>query len=1063
MMRQRLHSNATRSAAERFTRGIFRTVLLCALLLAAGGKGLMAQTSQPKVRGVVLDEKKQPLVGATVLVKGTNRGATTNADGKFSIAAKPNQTLVISMLGFVPQEIPVGKQTQLRVTLKEDTQMIENVVVEIGYGSQRLADLTGTVSRVKMDDIIKAPVASFDQALQGRLAGVQVSSTDGQPGAEMEIVIRGANSLTQSNAPLYVVDGFPIEDFSSAALSASDIASMTVLKDASATAIYGSRGANGVIIIETKQGQVGKPQVTYNGTFGFQQVTKQMELMNPYEFVVYQIERDPSNLDAYLTNPGRTLDYYRTHPGIDWQDRLFRNAFVHMHNISVSGGTKQTRYAISGAAVGQDGVIDNSGYKKYQGRLSLTQQLNKRAQLSLNVNYTEDKSFGQTSSAALSTSNSYATYLMYRTWAYKPVFSKDIAEDELFDDEFDGVASSTMNPIISNKNEDTWKKTATFLANVRLNYEIINDLRLTVRAGYGKKTTRTETFNNSKTYSGYPTVNNTKGVNGLFDERVKTDWMNENTLTYKKEFGKNHRFDATAGFTMQGTHTSRYGFSTQQIPNEFLGMSGMDDGLPYSTTALLSENVLMSWLGRVNYQYKSRYLFTASFRADGSSKFTPANRWGYFPSGAFAWRMGKEKFMRRLKFVDDAKLRISYGVTGNNRVGDFITYPSLTMSDYYSFNNGTPQDAIVQNNMGNSDLTWESTEQIDIGYDLRLFKDRINFTVDLYRKTTRDLLLNANLPYSSGYRTVYKNVGKVRNDGVEFTLSTVNVRTKNFMWTSDFNISFNRGRVLELAEGEENLLSQISFTGDFNATPLYIAQLGGPMASFYGMVWDGVYTYEDFDRDAAGKYTLKKGVPTNGDDRSAIQPGDIKYVDQNGDGVVNDLDRVVIGRCTPVHTGGFNNNFTWKGFNLNVFFQWSYGNDVMNANRIIFEGNYANKNINQFRSYVDHWSPENPTSKNFRPGGQGPRGVYSSRTIEDGSFLRLKTLQLSYTLPKKIVRKIRLNDIQVFVSGQNLWTWTNYSGLDPEVSTRNSALTPGFDYSAYARNKIFTAGLKVVF
>ncbi|MBO5686154.1 MAG: TonB-dependent receptor, partial [Alistipes sp.] len=365
--------------------------------------------------------------------------------------------------------------------------------------------------------------------------------------------------------------------------------------------------------------------------------------------------------------------------------------------------------------------------------------------------------------------------------------------------------------------------------------------------------------------------------------------------------------------------------------------------------------------------------------------------------------------------------------------------------------------------LGNHDLKWETTEQIDLGTDLRLFKNRVSLTVDWYQKTTRDLLLNANVPFSSGYAKVYKNVGEIRNRGMEFSLSTVNVRSKNFEWTSDFNISFNRSKVMALAEDEDVLLSTITFTGDFNATYLYMAKVGHPMAQFYGMAWDGCYGYEDFDQQADGSYLLKANVPTNGDDRTAIQPGDIKYVDQNGDGVVNDLDMVVIGRCEPIHEGGFNNTFTYKGLSLGIFFQWRYGYDVMNANRIMFEGNYAGRNINQFASYADRWSPQNQDSKNYRAGGGGPNGVYSSRTIEDASFLRLKTLSLTYSLPRKIVRKLGMRSVQFSLSAQNLFTWTDYSGLDPEVSVRNSALTPGFDYSAYARNKIYTAGLKLIF
>lgn len=1021
------------------------------LLLLAGGSPtpLSAQTPR-KVEGKVTNPGKQPIAGAVVLVKGTTRGTTTLGDGSYSIQASARDVLVFSLLGYAEQEVAVNNRTRIDVTLEESASAIDEVVIEIGYGGQARKDITGTLSSVKMEDLVKAPVMNFDQALQGRLAGVSVSSSDGQPGAEMDIVIRGANSLTQSNAPLYVIDGFPIEDFSNAAINSADIASITVLKDASATAIYGARGANGVIIIETKKGVEGKPVITYSGTYGFQTVTKKMDMMDAYDFVMYQIERQPSSVDTYLNNLDRTLeDYKRMGQGIDWQDKLFRNAAIHMHNLSMAD---------------QKGVILNSGYEKYQGRISLTQQLNKNAKVTVNASYMGDKTYGQTSSSALTTSNAYASYLMYRTWAYRPVITNVNSEEELFDDYFDGNNSSTMNPILSSKNEDKVTRKQTFISNAKLDYNLHKNLRLSISGGYSRFLTEATEFNNSKTYKGYQTLTNSKGVNGSVLNTNRTDWMNENMLTYKKDWKNGrHKLNAVAGFTMQGSSQRRFGYSSMQIPNESLGISGIDDGLPDSMTALLTENYLMSWLGRINYSFRSRYMFTVSFRADGSSKFSPDNRWGYFPSGAFAWRLGEEKFMRRLRFIDDAKLRISYGVTGNNRIGDYSVHPSLTLSDYYSFNNGQPADAIVTSSLGNQDLIWESTEQADAGLDLRLFKNRISLTVDWYQKKTRDLLLNANLPYSSGYRSVYKNIGKVRNRGLEISLSTVNVKTRRFEWSSDFNISFNRSRVLALSEGEENYLSKISFTGDFNSTYLYLAKVGQPVAQFYGIEWAGVYGYEDFDQDAAGNYTLKKGVATNGNDRSSIQPGDIKYVDQNGDGVVNDQDMVVIGRCEPIHMGGFNNNFTYKNLSLNVFFQWRYGSDVMNANRIIFEGNYANKSINQYKSYVDRWSPTNTDSKNFRVGGRGPAGVYSSRTIEDGSFLRLKTLQLSYTLPKKFTRKIHLNQVQVFIAGQNLWTWTSYSGLDPEVSTRNSALTPNFDYSAYARNRIYTAGIKVTF
>lgn len=1019
------------------------------------------------VSGRVTDSNREPMSGVVVFVKGTSNGTLTAADGTYFIRVRRGQILEYSMLGYAAEEHAVDGRTTINVILKEDAQMLQEAIVEVGYGEQRLIDVTGTVSRVNMEDMIKAPVITFDQALQGRVAGVSITSADGQPGQEMSIVIRGANSLTQSNSPLYVVDGFPMENFPTSAISSNDIASITVLKDASSTAIYGSRAANGVIIIETKKGRLGSPTVTYNGTYGFQQVTKTMELMNAYEFVSYQLERSNTSAtyDYYLTDRGMTLDDYKKVKAIDWQDKVFRTAPMHMKNLSVIGGNNETRYSVSGSLVNQKGVIVNSGYHKYSGRMSLEQQLRPKLTLSANASYSEDKTHGQTSSAQLSDNSGYTTYLMYRTWAYKPILMDSQSLEDLFDDDIEtmGIGNTVMNPLVSNMNEQIYDKKIIFHGNGNIKWDITDDLTLRVRGGYSKHIRRQEAFNNSKTYQGYPSVNNSKDVNAAFKEIIYTSWLEENTLTWKKNYAGRHKFELLGGFTLQGTDSSIYGFTTIKIPNEYLGLSGMDDGLPETTLATLSGNRLMSGLARVNYSFKDRYLLTASAREDGSSKFTKGNRWGFFPSGAVAWRFSNEEWMQGLGWLDEGKLRLSYGVTGNNRVGDFSAYGSMELGDHYAIDN-VIAPCFVPSNLGNSDLTWESTAQADLGLDLYLLDGRLIFTADVYRKTTSNLLLEANIPYSSGYSTVYKNVGKVRNDGLELTLSTVNVRTRNFIWTSDFNIAFNRDKVLELAEGEEALLSKVSFTGgDYKDTYLYITQVGKPMSSFYGLVWDGVYGYEDFNVTSAGGYILKEDVPANGNARSTVRPGDIKYVDQNKDGDVTDADMVVIGRTRPIHTGGLNNNFTWKSVSLNVFFQWSYGNQLMNANRIIFEGNIFNRNINQFKTYVDRWSEDNPGSKNHRVGGGGPSGRYSTRTLEDGSFLRLKTAQLSYAFPKKLIGKIGLSELQLFISGQNLFTLTSYTGMDPEVSTRHSALTPGFDYSSYARNRIYTGGVNITF
>ncbi len=1043
------------------------TCIILSVMFLADFSAYAQDADRVTVKGTVTDSSGEPLAGTMVIVKGATNGSMADADGKYSIEVNSSDVLIYSMMGFVDHEVTVGKNTEIDVILKTDAVALEEaMVVEIGYGGQARKDLTGTVSIVKMDDVIKAPVMNFDQALQGRMAGVSVSSADGQPGSDMEIVIRGANSLTQSNAPLYVVDGFPMEDFSSAPINSNDIESLTVLKDASATAIYGARGANGVIIIETKKGFEGRPVITYNGTFGFQMATKKMEMMDAYEFVEYQIERKPSNIDTYLTNPGLTLeDYKKFGKGTDWQDEMFRVAPIHMHNLSMTGGTKATKYSVSLSAADQQGVLLNSGYQKYQGRISLTQQLNKKAKVTVNASFTQDKTYGQTSASALTSNNAYASYLMYRIWGYRPVTPEGMIEDdELFDEEDGGSGTSAMNPLLSTQNEDKVQRRVTFITNAKLQWDIIKGLRLSVSGGYSRFLNLNTEFNNSMTYKGYPHSNNALGVNGLNTNWHRSSWVNENTLTWDKGWNKDkHKLSTVIGFTLEGFRSEKYGYTSKFIPIESLGVSGMDNGLSDKLVAELSRNTLMSGLARINYNYRSRYLVTASFRADGSSKFAPGKRWGFFPSGAFAWRISKEDFMKRVRFVNDLKLRATWGLTGNNRVGDFSRWPSMDMTDYYAFDTGSPGEAMTPVGMGNRQLTWETTEQIDLGLDLRVLKNRVSLTVDWYQKVTRDLLLNANIPTSTGFASVYKNIGKVRNRGLEVSLSTINIRTRDFEWTSDFNISFNRSKVLELAEGEMNYLSKVNFTGDFKNTYLYIARVGEPMAQFYGMQWDGVYGYDDFNLDNSGKYVLKSNVPTNGNSRENIQPGDIKYVDQNGDGVVNDQDMVVIGRCEPLHVGGFNNNFSYKGFSLSVFLQWRYGSDIMNANRIMFEGNYSNKSINQFKSYVDRWSPTNTDSRNFRVGGRGPNGVYSSMTIEDGSFLRLKTVQLSYTFPEKWMKKIHLETLQLFISGENLCTWTAYSGLDPEVSTHNSALTPGFDYSAYARNRIFTGGVKIVF
>jgi len=1013
------------------------------------------------VVGKITDEKGAPLPGVSVKVKGTSTGATSNEEGNYTITVKEDAVLVFSFIGFTPQEVKVAQRKTINIVMKTQSTGLDEVVV-IGYGAVQKQDLTGSVGQVKIDEMRKAPVSSIDQALAGRVAGVSVSANDGQPGSPAEIVIRGGTSLTQSNTPLYVIDGFPVEDFSLASLNPNDIQSINILKDASATAIYGSRGANGVVVIETKSAKGGKTNISYQTGLGFQQVSKTMEMMDPYEFVKYQLELNPSKAKTfYLDNPGRTLEDYKTVQGYDWQDMLFRNGNTQSHSITISGGNAQTKFYLSGSWYDYNGVILNSGYKRAQSRLKLDHNISKALQIGLNLTFTSDRNFGQLASVEQRGSKSYSTYTLYQTWGFRPVF----LEDNGFDFENDVTDNQTdderVNPIVSVLNEIRQKKENTLNTSGYLKYKINNQFEFLSRVGIIQSKSRNEGFYNSKTGRGYPSTTNTRGVNGSIYNNESNNWMNENTLTYRKTINKKNKFDALVGYSIQGRNIFRDGYEAQQIPNEDLGLNGIDNGTPVAIQAETSKNVLISYLSRFNYNYANKYLLTLSMRADGSSKFSKNNRWGYFPSGAFAWRLGNEEFMKAIPLINDAKLRLSYGQTGNNRIDDYGRFSLLDMSygSYYSFNNGIPSPAVIASRMGN-DLKWETTTETNLGLDLSLWKNKISLVADLYKKTTKDLLLNANITSVSGFSSVLKNIGSIQNKGLELTLSTVNINRNKFKWNSEFNISFNSNKVLELAENQESFLSKVSWTYDYNSTFSYITKVGGPATAFYGVVWDGIYQQADFDEN--GK--LKAALPTNGNDRNLIQPGDIKYKDVNADGIINEMDYVIIGRPIPIHTGGFNNNFVYKGLSLNVFFQWSYGGQILNANRLAFEGNiFQRSNLNQYAEYANRWTPENQSNEYFRTRGGGPSGIYSSRNIEDGSFLRLKTISLDYTFSNKLINRIGMKDFSLSVAAQNLYTWTKYKGMDPEVSVRNSTLTRGFDYSAYPMSKILQFGIKANF
>jgi len=1021
-----------------------------------------------KITGTVTTADNLPLQGVLVKLKGGKALTLTSATGQFSVDISENlntKTLVFSFIGYTTSEVVITNQETLTVKLIPSISDLDEVVV-IGYGTQRKRDLTGAVAKVDISDLQKAPVRSFEEALGGRVAGVSVTSSDGQPGSANNIVIRGNNSITQDNSPLWVVDGVPIENPNNNAINPADIESIEVLKDASATAIYGARAANGVIMVTTKKGVLGKTKFSFASSYAEQDIIKTMKVLSPYEFVRYQSELDPINTNSqYLTN-GNTVDYYKAILGVNWQNAVLKTAPMLNHSLSMSGGTDATKYYVSLSALNQEGVIKFSGYDRYQGRFRLDQTVNAKLKLSLNVNYSALKSYG-TIPSSLENGSSQSSSLMSQVWGYRPVTNNqnyDIdAEDPLFAGD---PNDSRFNPYERIRYEVRNRFSNTIFTNLAVDYKITKDLSFKSTLGVTNDVNRNETFNGSKTPAGSPTTvsGRANGVNGSVIYQTTNSYVNENTFNYNKKFGKKNTIDAVAGFTTQGVSKYNYGVAAAKLPNESLGLAGLDEGIPSTVVSTKTRNALASALGRINYGYDGKYLASVSFRADGSSKFSPDNKWSYFPSGSLAWRFSQEKFMDKLSFINDAKIRVSHGLVGNNRVSDFayLTTMNSPITISYPFN-GVLNSSTVPFTLGNPNLRWESTTQSDAGLDLSFFKSQFSVSVDVYRKVTKDLLLNADMPTSSGFATAYKNVGSVQNEGLEITLNAKLIKKSKFTWNSSFNIAFNNNKIISLNGGQEALLTTINWDNQWRSLPAYIAKVGQPIGQFYGYIWDGLYQLKDFNVTPSGSYVLKTNVTSNTTTASSkIQPGHIKYRDLNGDLIMNDNDKTVIGNATPKFTGGFTNNFKYEQFDMNLFFQFSYGGQLLNANRLVFEGNSGRTLQNQFVSVLNRWTLKNQNNTMYVAKGEGDK-VYSSRVIEDGSYLRLKTLQFGYTINPKEAKKLNIQSFRIYVSGQNLWTLTNYKGYDPEVSAYSSALTPGFDYSVYPRAKTMTIGINLNF
>ena len=1051
------------------------TTLLGVITLFLSSLTMQAQSLT--VKGQVKDSAGIPLIAVAVFEDGkTSNGTLTDFDGNYTITlSSSNSVVVFSCLGYTEVKEIAGGRGIINVVMAEEQLSIDAAeVVSVGYGSVSRRDLTGSVSKVDMENLMSANVTNFDQALTGKIAGVVVTTSDGALGSDANITIRGNNSLTQSSSPLYIIDGFPSESSLASSISPADIESIDVLKDASATAIYGARGANGVIVITTKQGMEGKPKINFSSSWTGSAISKKMDLMDAQQYVALQSDmsdvfgtskvyyRDADGKEVY------SLSDYANIEGTDWQDLIYRNALTQNYNISLSGGSKDSgnRYNVSFSATDQDGIIVNSNFQRYQGKINFQQKVGKKVTVDLMANYSNAVTSGVTPTSAQQ-SSSASGWLMYSVWGYRPVSPLSQPGDDkesLFDSSVSTNDDYRFNPSKTVRNE--YRKTIVdyLSANAGITWEIIEDLKLKVTGGYTTNKRRREEFNGTQTYTGYPGSPSGKGINGAIYWTDKTTWLNENTLNYTKRFARKHNFQFLAGFTMQGETSNYKGIISEQMSTEALGLNGIHTGSYQNVTPWQYDWTMMSGLFRLNYNFKYKYYLTASFRADGSSKFPAGNRWGYFPSAGLSWNFNREEALKDLKWLSNGKLRFSWGQTGNNRTttpydhySQIASNPGHVESYDYVFN-GQIIPGYAPSNMANDKLSWETTEQLNAGVDVSFFDSRIKMTADWYLKNTRDLLLMATIPASSGFTQAMMNIGSMRNQGVEVTLDLVPIQRKKFTWSMNFNIAMNRNTVTALTNDQYSLLSaDVKWDYNYNSQYPYITQVGKPSGMMYGYIYEGTYKEEDFNGNV-----LKNGVPyMTSVGRENVRPGDPKYRDINIDGEIDDDDRTVIGCGQPLHTGGFGNSFNIYGFDVNIFFSWSYGNDILNANRLIFE-NGSKQNLNLFDSYSRYWSENNPTSDIPRIGANG-MAVYSSRVIEDGSFLRLKSLTVGYTFPRTVLRKMHFDTMRVYLSADNLFTLTKYSGQDPEVSTRNTVLTPGFDWSAYPRSRGVTAGMSFTF
>ena len=1057
---------------------LLQFVMLLASLMCVGS--LAAQNAT--ISGRVTDVDGEPILGVSVVYDGTNVGTTTNLKGEYTIKSMRGKKLVFSYFGLKDQSFTIGNQTRLNVTLEADNIQIDDVVV-IGYGEVSRKDLTGALSSVSSEELVKTGSSNVFGALQGRVAGINITSQSGEPGSGFNIKIRGNNSINAGTTPLYVIDGNQM-DLSSgevatsgstgsgtydpmAFLNPADIESIEVLKDASATAIYGARGANGVVLITTKSGSGGdRTIINFDASYGVSNVPKYIQMTSPQEYIDYRFNRRDYGWDAY----GEDLDEIPDAPvnanqydQFDWQKLLYRTAITKNYNVSVSGSTsKRTQVLVSAGHLNQEGLIHHNDFLRYSGRVKVDHQAKKNVKIGASATFGRNISNGAVSSGGGALGNSGLIQLIYLERPVRIMSQSDTDYPYGWTSLFSMIEDETYRKTIYDR----------VMGNAYVRWEITPDLLLSANlSGNTSLSSQREFYSRfsrwGQSRNGYAkqTIVNTWGYNGSV------------TLTYKKKWGE-HSFDAMIGGEMSEYYSDRLYIAGYDFADQSTGVFDFSKAsIMENPSVSIGENARLSTFGRINYNYASKYYITLNMRADGSSKFAAGYRVGYFPSVSLAWRASEEDFIKdNAEWLDNFKVRLSAGATGNDRVSNYV-YMSLMNTNYYA-NQGNETMGMAPSSSANGKLKWETTYQYNAGIDLGLFGSRVNLTADVYYKDTRDMLYSATLSAQSGFTKQWQNLGKVENKGIEVVLNTHNIERKNFSWSTSIAFDLSRNKVLDIGGIE---YTSINIGNGMLSNDISRIMVGQPIGVGYGYVFDGNYQLDDFDithkelgisipSDAVTsdnmdqfKFELKEGVV----DIAGIveKPGDRKYKDLSGDNTIDSAnDRTVISDSNPDFTMGLTNNFTIGNFDITIFFEGVYGRDIMNEFKLRSEsGQGGATQFSNLRreAWLGHWTPENASQTYGRLLNQTNTWV-SSYFIEDASYIRFKTLSVGYTLQNAALKKAGIGSLRLSVAADNLYVWTNYSGMDPDVSSSNALFT-GFDRMSYPKARTITFGINATF